>query len=281
MNKNPLVSVIVTTKNEQNHIENCLKSIASGTYKNTEIIVVDNNSTDKTKEIAGKYTSEIFNKGPERSAQRNFGIKKAKGEFLVFIDADMILSKDVVKQCVDKFNKDKEGKLGALVIPEKSIGEGFWTKVKAFERSLYEGDASIEAARFFKRDVLFDVGGYDENITGPEDWDLPQKVKSKYEIGRVRSFILHDEGRTSILTLMKKKYYYGLKVPNYLSNNHPIKLTAQQVIYLLRPAFYKNWKTLAKNPKITSGMIVMLLAEQMAGLSGFVRGISSNKKQKK
>ncbi len=58
MKKNPLVSVTITTKNEEKNIENCLKSILEQSYKNIEIIVVDNNSTDKTKEIALKYTQK-------------------------------------------------------------------------------------------------------------------------------------------------------------------------------------------------------------------------------
>ena len=74
----PLVSVIVTTKNEEKNIANCLKSIKNQTYKNIEIIVVDNNSDDRTKEIAGKYTDKVFNHGPERSALRNLGAEREK-----------------------------------------------------------------------------------------------------------------------------------------------------------------------------------------------------------
>ena len=74
-----LVSVIVPTKNSEQFLEKCLDSIKKQTYKRVEIIVVDNNSTDNTKKIARKFTNKVFNKGPERSAQMNFGAKKAKG----------------------------------------------------------------------------------------------------------------------------------------------------------------------------------------------------------
>lgn len=277
MSSNYLVSAIITTKNEKKHIETCLKSIASQAYKNIEIIVVDNNSSDETKLIAKRYTDKVFNFGPERSAQRNLGAKKAKGKYLFFIDADMVLGKNVIKECVEKCEKSG---YGAVIIPEKSFGEGFWTDVKAFERSLYEGDAAIEAARFFEKEIFVKSGGYDEKITGPEDWDLPQRVRQICNIGRINSFILHDEGRTSVIKLAKKKYYYGLKVPAYLNNSHPAKLTAQQVVYLLRPAFYKNWKKIGKNPKLASAMMVMLFAEQLAGFAGFAKGIYNQKKKK-
>ena len=84
------VSVIIPTKNETNNIKACLESIRRQTYPYLEIIVVDNNSKDNTKSIALNFTKLVFNKGPERSSQRNFGAKKAKGDFLLFIDADMI-----------------------------------------------------------------------------------------------------------------------------------------------------------------------------------------------
>ena len=62
---NPLVSVIVPTKNSSKTLEACLRSIKEQSYKNIEIIVVDNNSIDDTKESAKKYTDKVFNFGPE------------------------------------------------------------------------------------------------------------------------------------------------------------------------------------------------------------------------
>jgi probable beta-1,3-galactosyltransferase len=59
--KNPLVSVIIPTYNSSRTLEKCLKSIKNQTYKNIEIIVVDNNSIDNTKEIAKKYTGKVYN----------------------------------------------------------------------------------------------------------------------------------------------------------------------------------------------------------------------------
>ena len=76
----PLVSIVITTKNEEHNIENCLLSIKEQTYSNIEIILVDNNSNDKTIEIALNFTSKIFNKGLERSAQRNYGMNKLPAE---------------------------------------------------------------------------------------------------------------------------------------------------------------------------------------------------------
>lgn len=268
MSNKSLVSVIVTTKNEEVRIGACLASINANSYKNVELIVVDNNSKDKTKEISKRFTKLVFNKGPERSAQRNLGAKAAKGNYLLFIDADMTLSKNVIEECVEKARNDD---VGAVVIPEKSVGDGYWAKVKGFERSLYEGDPSIEAARFFKTEVFSKIGGYDENITGPEDWDLPKRISGSCKTERIKSYILHHEGNVSLFALIKKKHYYGIKASKYIEK-HPFNETASQVIYLLRPAFYKNWKKLYRNRSLTIGMMFMLFCEQVAGFTGFLRG---------
>ncbi|MFH0864244.1 MAG: glycosyltransferase [Candidatus Gottesmanbacteria bacterium] len=264
-----LVSVLVHTRNSSRTLDQLLNSIRRQTYKNIEIIVVDNNSHDNTKSIASRYTTKIYNFGPERSAQRNFAAKQAKGEYLLVPDSDMILDKNVIAECIDTIVRDPNIK--AVVICEKSIGKGFWTKCKALERKCYEGDENIEAARFFEKNVFWEMGGYDENLTGPEDWDLPQRIKRKYKTGRIKSSILHDEGEVFLLQLAKKKYYYGLKVSDYIKK-HPLESTAQQVIYLLRPAFYRNWRILLKEPIVTMGMVFMLSLEQGAGFIGFLKG---------
>jgi glycosyltransferase involved in cell wall biosynthesis len=84
----PLVSIVITTKNEEAYIESCLISINVKTYPNTEVIVVDNNSTDKTFETALKFTEKFFNTGLERSTQLNYGvIKIACEKDVMFLEA--------------------------------------------------------------------------------------------------------------------------------------------------------------------------------------------------
>jgi len=64
----PLVSVVIPTRNSANHLEECLLSIKRQSYPNIEIIVVDNNSSDRTKEIASLVADSVYNKTPERCA---------------------------------------------------------------------------------------------------------------------------------------------------------------------------------------------------------------------
>ncbi len=187
--------------------------IRKQTYQNIETIVVDNNSSVATKEIAEKYTGKVFNHGPERSAQRNLGAQRSKGEYLLFIDSDMELSRDVIKDCVDRTMSNSEIK--GLVIPEASFGEGFWAQCKKLERSFYVGIDWMEAARYFDRKTFLQTGGYDLGMISGEDWDLSQRVAQRGELGRIESFIYHNEGKLKLVKSLSKKFYYAKKFGAY------------------------------------------------------------------
>jgi len=268
----PLVSIIITTKNESAVIKRLLTSLKGQSYKNIEIILIDNNSSDTTTKIAKKFTKKIFNFGPERSAQRNFGAKIAKGSFLLFLDADMELTGEVVKECVNLISTNE--KTAGVIIPEKSIPKNFWEKVKAYERSFYneKGDEITDAARFFRKSAFKKAGGYDETITGPEDWDLPEAVKKLgYRVSRASAVIYHHERISSPFDLAKKKYYYALSSYRYLKKHH-ISTFSPKTIYFLRPVFYKNWKKLISHPILSLGMFVMLSLQLLGGGLGYLVG---------
>lgn len=271
-NSDKLVSVIITTKNEAEVIDNLIQSLKRQTYKDLEIILIDNNSKDNTVRIAKKLGVKIYNFGPERSAQRNFGANKANGKFLFFLDADMKLSQAVVEECVKMCVSDK--KIGALFVPEISVASNFWEKVKAFERSFYneEGDNITDAARFFRRESFEKSGGYDETITGPEDWELTGRIKTfGYKTGRVRSVIHHYERINSLFSLVKKKFYYGLRSYRYLSKQD-VPAISPKTIYFLRPVFYKHFDKIIAHPILSIGMFIMLTMELFAGGSGYLIG---------
>lgn len=267
-----MVSVIITTKNEAEHIRACLTSLRRQTYTPIEIIIVDNHSADNTCEIARKFTRHVYDAGPERSAQRNYGAARAKGEYLLFLDADMQLTPEVVKECVEVCKKNKI----AAVIPEKSFGIGFWARCKALERAAYEGVDWIESARFFRKDSFLHVGGYDEALTGPEDFELPQRIKSVYgsrSVGRISSYILHDEGRLSLVKLLRKKYYYGKKIHRYrnLAESKPFFIK-QANIFRRYALFFRHPRMFIADPMHAYGVIIMKTLEMAAiGLGGLSR----------
>ena len=271
------VSVIITTRNEQEHIEDCLKSIKTQNFQQEEIetIVVDNSSTDRTKEVAYRYTDKVYDFGPERSAQRNFGISKVAGKYILYLDADMILSEDVIKECWDKCGRDD---FVALYIPEKIVGDGFWIRVRDFERSFYNATV-IDCVRFVRRDKCLEIGGFDENLTGPEDWDLDRQIREVGKVGIITAPIYHNEGQFKFKEYLQKKSYYSKTLSDYIKkwgrNDQTLK---KQLGFFYRylGVFTEQgkWKKMLKYPILTFGMYSLRF---MVGIIFLLRRVSSHK----
>jgi glycosyltransferase involved in cell wall biosynthesis len=265
----PFVSIIIPTYNEEKNVGRLLLSIKSQSYKNIEVIVVDDQSTDNTVAISKKYGACVFpRKHAERSVQRNFGALKSTGKYLVFLDADMELTKDIV---ADWIKTVEAGNYKLLIIPERTVGNNYIAKIRNFEREMYMGDFTIEVARLFDRKVFFEFGGYDLKLTGPEDYDLPYRISKKYEIGRSSKYILHHEIDTTLAKLLKRKYYYAKKGAIY-AKKHP-ELISKQGNLLFRKAYLKNWKKFIKKPILGLSFIFVRALEQTWAVVGYLSAL--------
>lgn len=281
MPEQPLVSMVVTTKNEAKNIENCLASIAAQTYPKIESIVVDNQSDDETKALALKYTDKVYDKGPERSAQRNFGLlEKSAGQLLMFIDADMILAANLVEEAV---NMMLTGHYVALHIPEIVLGQNFFSQVRRFERGFYDG-TPIDGARFFSKEKLAEIGGFDESMSGPEDWDLDKKFKQIGQIGLLDgpsapqdpaieallkergvdpakhgAVVYHNEAEFDLGAYLKKKGYYAQSFDGYIEKWGPDDPDVKRQFspaYRFCGVFIEDgkWTRLVAHPALSLGM---------------------------
>ena len=238
-NANELVSIVVTTKNEERTIGRCLESIKLQSYPNIQLIVVDNHSTDATQDIARTFTSMVYSWGPERSAQRNFGLlQQASGSIGGYIDADMILGPEVVAQSVALLNSGCVG----VYVPEIVIGRSAWIPARNFERSFYDG-TPVDAVRFFHMDAFRAVSGFDEELFrsgSGEDWDLDIALQAtgrlcsltrhgptaqNWELSDyvtalgarsvLSSAIFHDEDDFRLSEFLRKKRYYATGFDGY------------------------------------------------------------------
>src|SRR3972149_5537016 len=116
------ISAVVTVYNEEKNIEKCLKSLKFA----DEIIVVDNQSEDKTADIAKKYTSKVFsrkNNPQQLDIQKNFGFEKANFEWILSIDADEEVSKELTAE-IKKILGAKPSSISQI--------NGFWIPRKNF-----------------------------------------------------------------------------------------------------------------------------------------------------
>ena len=257
--KQPLISVVITKKNEERNLPDCLAALDAQTIPRDsfEVIVVDNASSDRTRDIALAGADLFLEKGPERSAQRNFGVENASAPLVVYLDADMRLSENVLAECLEVF---KDPSVAGLDIPEEGVGSGYWIKVRNFERSFYDA-TPIDGVRGVRKELFLKLGGFDLSLCGPEDWDLNIRMKELGELKLISSGLRHDEGAFKWGRYLKKKKYYSASFAAYKEKwpgNEDVK---KQFSFWYRyfGVFLENgkWKRLFAHPILAMGMYVL------------------------
>jgi glycosyltransferase involved in cell wall biosynthesis len=205
----PAVSVIVPAFNEEKFLGNCLLSLKEQDFKDFEIIVVDNNSTDKTREIAKKFGAILVSEKNQGVAfARNKGVKIAKGEILVFTDADTILPKNWLSRIKEEFEEDKEliafgGSCEFYSGPISArLASKFLLKPFLILDKFFSGGFNLMGCNMaIKREAFFKIGGFNEKLKLNEDVEISYRLR---EIGKVKfdpNFKVKTSGR---------RFRYGL-----------------------------------------------------------------------
>lgn len=234
MKDKPLVSVVVLAKNSGETLRDCLVSIKKQTYRNLELIVVDNYSTDCTREIAKEFGAAVTVIGPERSAQMNYGGKMARGEYVYFMGSDFVLTPALLEECVDLADAGCDAVIVWNVSdPSKSV----WAKTRFYERLSYYGSGVYEGARFVSRDLFMKVGGYDEDIFANEDIALGRKLlRLGVRIGRTQqNYELHLGEPRTLKEFVFKTYYYSGNIRQYFKRYKDYSYALP-----IRPTFFKR-----------------------------------------
>ena len=164
-------SIIIPNYNKGAYVEECLNSIFNQTYKNFEVLVIDDGSTDNSLEEINKFQINKLLKTERKQAggARNLGLKYATGDYIVFLDSDDYLtSDDVLEKLADfiddediiflNYTKDKFGVVSESIEQEETIGQKIETTnlgcpTKCFKRTLLDGISFPECKRF--EDIAF------------------------------------------------------------------------------------------------------------------------------
>jgi glycosyltransferase involved in cell wall biosynthesis len=258
----PLVSVVVPTRNSGRFLDRCLTSIRRQTYRALEVIVVDNNSTDQTLEIANSHADTVITAGPERSAQVNRGVEVATGEFVYRVDSDFELDEHVVEACVAAA---RSGADAVVVHNTPDAAAGWLARIRKFEVDMYKGSLDQSAARFVRRSVFQSMHGYDESITAGEDYDFQNRLNdSGYTTTFVDPEAIHLDEPTSLLPHLAKYYNYGQDFVRF-RDKHP---DTKQLTFF-RPALVQNWRNFMRHPILGAGLIGYHTMKFAAGGTGY------------
>jgi glycosyltransferase involved in cell wall biosynthesis len=254
MQLSPLVSIIIPTFNSAKTISTTLESIKNQDYQNIEVIIVDNDSVDNTAEIALESGARVIVFESGRSSARNHGVRESKGDFFLHIDSDMELTSRVVGECVEECRKN----IDAIIIPEISIGEGYFSRCRSIQKRIFINQEGFESARFIKRLAFEEINGYDEELELGEDFDLHFRLKKKQlRISRINSLIMHHEGRLTLKKMVAKNRFYARSASLFAIKN--VENISEQPFVI--QIYIKNWRTLLRNLELLPGILLMLTLE--------------------
>jgi len=189
------VSVIIPTYNRRDKIKAAIESALGQTYKNLEIIVVDDGSSDKTFETLGEYGDKIqyiYQENGGVSSARNRGVKKCSGDLVAFLDSDdRWLSSKIEKQ-IEFLNMNP---CVSVVLCEcyfmyengqifgQSQRSQYFKKKSEVLNNILNNPSFIPSSVLIEKKILFDIGLFDETLKTAEDQDMMLKLASKYQIG--------------------------------------------------------------------------------------------------
>lgn len=237
----PLVSVIIPTYNSASFLPESISSVLKQTYKNVEVIVIDDGSTDKTSQLVKRYPVRYIriNRTGGPATPRNVGIREAKGELIAFLDADDVWLPGKLKKQVDFMQRGKfdliSSDAGVINIhggkTEKSylahLGQLKSFGSNAFPK-LYQVNFIITSSVLVKKRLLTRVGLFNQSskIAGVEDYDLwlriaasgakfgflPQYVLLYREHSKSHSDVDEIKSHDRLLTAWRKNSAYAQKV---------------------------------------------------------------------
>jgi arabinofuranan 3-O-arabinosyltransferase len=225
--------------------------------------VVDRFSRDKTAAIARNFGATVIQAEGNRSVARNIGLELSSSNNVLFVDSDMIVERDVIQECAQCLTEHD-----AVVIPELSIGIGFWAKCKYLERRANWGNSAVEAARCFRRVSLNGIGKYDPRLEYGEDLDLQGRVvASGFRLGRIHAPIFHDEGNLSMLSAIRKKYLYGKAFHDCLRTSSSMGL---KQVNPLRRIVVPSLIVFRSTPRYGMGILIMKSLEWAGAGLGYL-----------
>lgn len=294
---NKLVSVVIPTYNREATIEMSINSILNQTYKNIEIIVVDDNSKDNTCLIVEKlkekydfikYIKHENNKGG--SAARNTGARFASGEFLAFLDSDDEWIDTKLEKCMNVFenNGDISMVYSDMILynvktgKEKiNVSEEWEDKYKGILCKNIIGSTSLIV---IKKNAFDKVKGFKEGLPSCQDWDFYINVAKEFKIKKVNEpllkYYIHSDSISGNLQRAIEGHKYILNKVNKLLDekseyhNERKKIISEQYINIAmiyrkfgkfdnsREYYLKAFNTNKFNKKAIKNLFFMMLGKK-------------------
>jgi len=243
---NPLVSVIIPTYNRSQQLETALKSVALQSYENIEAIVINDGGEDVSV-VIGKFKGELeiqyitHKQNKDRAAARNTGLKKARGEYIAYLDDDDIFHNDHIETALrvltnsgfkivysDAFRTHQKNIDGNYQIIRKDIPYSTDYQPGIFLKTNITPTTCI----IHEKSVIDKVGYFDESLPVLEDWDLWIRISQKYEFYHIKKvtceFTWRDDGSTTTSAKIDQFAKYRQRITERYLKKSPLQKEKDQ-----------------------------------------------------
>lgn len=279
------ISVIITIRNSDKTLTKCLMSVLSQNYKNYEIILVDNGSTDKTRKIAEEFAVNdcrikyFFVPKIGRGIARNYGILESTGEIIAMIDADCIAPPDWLKNLIKPIIEDDET---IVMGGESDLIGNYWTKniQKSNEQFIQKNSSKkyiniIDTKNFAIEHKVMGELMFDENLINFEDFDLYLRLSQKYSVlflPQIKVGHYHQNSFISTITKNVNRGYWTIKIYQKHQKDkniirHPM-FESISIINFIKLPIWLIWR-IAKNP----GEALFIITSEISWRIGILGGL--------
>ncbi|UNC93581.1 glycosyltransferase family 2 protein [Candidatus Contubernalis alkaliaceticus] len=288
----PYVSIIIPTRNRAQLLKTSLKSVQAQTYKNYEVLVVDDCSTDGTLDVVKNYQKQgmdivyVKHLSPRGgAAARNTAIKRSSGSMTAFLDDDDLWLPEKLEKQV-KLLTDSRSETAAVYTGLRFCGESdniikdVLPEIRGniFERLLEKNYIGTLSSVLLRKEALFEVGGFDESLPSKQDLDLYLRISQKYEFDYIKEILViyrkHHQGRISDNIHSKieghhkiyNKYYASFKKNrrghSFYLMNYGRKLLEFNLIKEARKNFFKAFLIYPANLETLPYFTLLSLGEK-------------------
>jgi len=212
LKKKDLITVYITNYNYGNYIDQCVQSILAQTYKDIEVIIIDDGSNDNSKENLEKYEKNkkikiIYQKNKGLNITNNIAIKVSTGRYIIRVDADDWLRRDAISSLYKEIKKDKKIAMVFSNYFEVSSNGEIQNEFKRynFDKVKILDKPAHGACSLIDKKKLLMVGGYNENLNCQDGYDIWFKFISKYKIKHINKSLFFYRQHPKSLSKNKKK----------------------------------------------------------------------------
>ncbi len=260
----PRISVVIPTYNRARYVAEAVESVFAQTFKDYEVIVVDDGSTDNTKEVLDPYMGRIRYVRQENrgvGAARNRGISEARGEFVAFLDSDDVWEVEALETFLATFQEEDV----AIVASANRLIENNGRPIGGFEESGFQKKLSA-GPHFTTRSLLvsdFDLPGhayrmacfrvcglFDESLPIAPEWDMWLRASMHFQLRYVETPLLRRRIHGGNLTVDKNRGLISqIRVVEKFAQEHPEY--ARKHSWLLRKVLSKRYERLARHAMLS------------------------------